>query len=252
MRFIPDMSFQTVYLPSIQGITRVQNAAGGVGAANAASFTISFGSNLTVGNLVCVGICSQAPTNPIIAAASANTAIFAQSNPVAADVAVTVYTYIAWGKVIAANNRNITISTLDASSKTFCAVAAEYSGINICPDATPVAQVPGAVGTNINTGTITNIQPNALYIGILGQRFTTAAVNTAWLTSPGAPFTIVQQISTNLNGTNQDRGVGFLDAVVATSAARTANATSGFNGRPAGIAATFAEVPAAVPTGAAW
>ncbi len=244
------MSFQTVYLPTLAGIARVQNAAGGIGAANAASFTITFGANFTVGNIICVGVCSQAPTIPSITGSTSVT--FAQCSQPSTDVAGTVYTYIAWGKVITAGTKSVVVATADASSKTFCGVAAEYSGINISADAFPITNAPAAVATNVFAGPITNIQPNALYIGILGQRFTTAAVNTAWLTSPGAPFTIVQQISTNLNGANQDRGVGFLDAVVATSAARTANATSGFNGRPASVVATFAEIPAAVPTGAAW
>ncbi len=244
------MSFQTVYLPTLSGIARVQNAAGGIGAANAASFTITFGSNFTVGNTICVGVCSQSPTNPSITASASVT--FAQCNPAAADVSGGIYTYIAFGKVIGTNTKSVVVASADTASKTFCGVAAEYSGINISPDAFPTTNAPGSVATNVFAGPVTNIQPNALYIGILGQRFTTAAVNTAWLTSPGAPFTIVQQISTNLNGANQDRGVGFLDAVVATSAARTANATSGFNGRPASFLTTFAEVPAAVPTGAAW
>ncbi len=246
------MSFQTVYLPSIQGITRVQNAAGGVGAANASNFNITFGSNYTAGNLICLAICAQSPTLPNISAISPGVIAFEQAAPVAPDVAGTVYGYLAWGKVITGGNAKISVVTASTGPITICGVAAEYSGINISPDAFPAISAAGAVGTNVITGAVTNANPNALYIAVLGQRFTSAAVNTAFLSAPGAPFSIVQQISTNLNGTNQDRGVGLLDAIVTTAAARTANATSGFNGRFVGVLGTFNEIPAAVPTGAAW
>ncbi len=247
------MSFQTVYLPSIRGITRVQNAAGGVGSTNANNFNITFGNNFTVGNMVCLAICSQSIAAPTIAITGLGGGAipFSTLSPVASDTGGPEFGFLAWGKVITGGNSTITITDVSTVNRTWCAVGAEYSGINISPDAIPVA-VGAAATTNVLTGSVTNIQPNALYIGALGQRFTTAAVNTAWLSAPGAPFTIVQQISTNLNGTNQDRGVALLDAVVTTSAARTANATSGFLNRFVGVLATMAETPAAVPTGASW
>ncbi len=247
------MSFQTVYLPSIQGITRVQNAAGGVGAANANNFNITFGANYTAGNIICMAICSQAVAGTAVNISGFGSAAvaFEQAGPTAFDATGAIFTSLFWGKVITGGNAKLSVLTSGAATPTYCAVAAEYSGINIYPDTVPVV-ASGAPATNIVTGADTNVQPNALYIAALGQRFTTAAVNTAWLSAPGAPFSIVQQISTNLNGTNQDRGVALLDAVVTTSAARTANATSAFTNRFAGVVLTMAEIPAAVPTGAAW
>ncbi len=244
------MSFQTVYLPSIQGITRVQNAAGGIGATNANNFNITFANNFTVGNIICMAICSQAIVAPSITTPSASVA-FNELSPIAADTTGPEYTFLVWGKVVGALNKQIIITDLSTVPRTWCGVAAEYSGINISQDTVGSVGAP-ALGTNIATGAVTNNQPNALYIAALGQRFTSSTVNTTWLSAPGAPFNIVQAISTNLNGTNQDRGCGFLDAIVTTSASRTANATSGFSGRFSAVISTLAEIPAAVPTGAAW
>ncbi len=250
MRFILNMSFQTVYLPSIQGITRVQNAAGGIGATNANNFNITFGNNLTAGNAICIAICSQAIATPSITAPGAVVA-FNELSPIGADTTGPEYTYLCWGKIIGGGANKILITDLSTVARTWCGVAAEYSGINISPD-TPGGAGTGALGTNIVTASVTNAQPNALYVAALGQRFTSSTVNTAWLSAPGSPFNIVQQISTNLNGTNQDRGCGLLDAIVTTSVPRTANATSAFTNRFVGVLTTFSEIPAAVPTGAAW
>ncbi len=243
------MSFQTIYLPTVRGIARVQNAASGTGATNAASFTITFGQNLTAGNLVGVAICSQGPTAMTLS--SIGTVAFEQASPAAADTTGTIYSHLFWGKVITGGNALITVSTIDASTKTFCGVACEYTGINISPDIVPTTAI-GAPTTNLNISGVTNTQPNALYLSVLGQRFTSAAPNTAWLTSIASPFSIVQQISTNLNGTNQDRGVALIDAIVATTAQRNVTAISGFTNRFSGVVGVFAEIPAAVQTGAAW
>ncbi len=244
------MSFQTVYLPSIQGITRVQNAAGGVGATNANNFVITFGQNYVAGNMICVALCSQGPQVNSIAS-TGGVIEFSQMAPPGGDTVGSIYTYLYLGKVITGANARLTVTTVDASTKTICAVAAEYSGINISSDTIFISST-NAAGSSINLGTLTNNQSSALYIGAVGQRFTTAAPNTTFLSSPSSPFTIVQQISTNLNGTNQDRGVGLLDAVVSTSAARTMTVASGFVNRFSGVMGVAAEIPAAVPTGAAW
>ncbi len=135
----------------------------------------------------------------------------------------------------------ITVSLISGGGiQLAAAVAVEYSGALILPDNIPA--VIGTIGTNAaNTGNLANITANALFVGLIGIKTTSATVNTSWAFNNVAPFSIVNSITTNNAGVaNVDRGICYLDAVVSTVSTRGANInhTYGIN-RYAGLIATF-------------
>ncbi len=202
------------------------------------TLTLTFPVATTAGNTVIVGVVGN---SSIIFKVSSAHGIFSKIEPSAYDAtAGNAPTSIYWAIMTGADTV-ITISTITgAGIQLAAAVAAEYSGSLIIPDniPSPIA----AIATNAaNTGNVTNTNANALFIGIIGIKTTTATQNTSWAFNNVAPFSIVNSITTNnASVANIDRGICYLDAVVSTIASRGANInhTYGIN-RYAGVLATF-------------
>ncbi len=202
------------------------------------TLTLTFGASTTAGNTVMVAVVYNAATELKVSSAHG---IFSQIEPSAYDsTAGTAKTSLFWAIMTGADTV-ITIATISgAGLQIAVAVAAEYSGSLIMPDniASPIA----AIATNAaNTGNVANINANALFIGVIGIKTTTATVNTSWAFNNVAPFSIVNSItSNNASVANIDRGICYLDAVVSTIASRGANInhTYGIN-RYSGLLATF-------------
>ncbi len=225
--------------PFTAGINRVQSATGTTGNVTAASFTITFGANTTVGNTVIVTICSA--NNVSLKVTSGSAIFFTAANPIADDTTGSVLSFIFYG-IVSSAATVITIANVAGVAVTMCGVAAEYTGNTLYSDSFP--GVSTGINTNIATASVSNTNLNALYIASLGQRITSPTQNAAWLSGNVSPFSIVGQITTNVNTTNNDRGVGFYEAIVGTIAARTANATSGFpTNRYATMLLTLKEIP---------
>ncbi len=206
-----------------------------------ASLTLTFASPTTAGNVVIIGM-AISNVSKIYKVTSAH-GIFSQLSPQAYDATGGEATLIYYGVMTGADTA-ITIAVIDGSGvSVIAAAAAEYSGVGILPDNIPATV--GTIGTNAaNTGNLANSNANALYVGVIGIRTTTATQNTNWAYNNVAPFSIVAQNTTNNNGSaNVDRGVVYLDAIVSTSATRGTNVNHGFGAnRYAGILATFDQV----------
>ncbi len=223
-------------------IARVQSIAATSGVpSNTTSLVLTFGAATTAGNTVIVAF---ATANDVIWKVSSTHGIFYNATPVATDqTAGTLTTQIFYGIMTGADTA-ITLARISGGVLTqVSAVAAEYSGALILPDAIPSAI--GIVATNAaNTGNLTNTNANALFVGAIGIKTTSATQNTSWAFNNVAPFSIVNSITTNNNSAaNIDRGICYLDAVVSTAASRGANInhTYGIN-RYAGLIATFDQV----------
>ncbi len=223
-------------------IARVQSTSSTTGVpSNAASLVLTFASPTTSGNVVIVGI-SSSVTAKIYKVTSAH-GIFSQISPAGFDSLGTILGSIFYGVMTGADTA-ITIAIIDGSGIGLVAgVAAEYSGVGILPDNIPSAI--GAIATNAcNTGNLANANANALYVGVIAIRTTTATQNTNWASNNVAPFSIVAQNTTNnASASNIDRGIVYLDAVVSTVSTRGANVNHGYGAnRYAGLIATFDQI----------
>ncbi len=220
-------------------IARVQSTVNNTGSAsNATSLALTFGSPTTAGNTVVVGV-SCANLGPL--KVTSTHGIFYNANPAAIDaVGAVVQTQIFYGIMTGADTV-ITVAIITAAAMAqVSAVAAEYSGALILPDAIPSPL--GTIATNAaNTGSLTNTNVNALYVGVIGIKTNSSTQNTSWASNNVAPFILVAQTMTNNNGgANADKGICYLDAVVSTSSARVANVNHGFGAnRYAGLLTTF-------------
>ncbi len=207
---------------------------------NPTSLVITFGSPTTAGNVVMVGI--NALGSALLRVTSAN-GIFYAANPCAQTGGATNSIQIFWG-IMKGADTVITIQSLTGATNlgSICAIAAEYSGINIVPDGTPTNSV--STTANLNTGFLTNLTANSLYCAVMGQRtFNTATENSAWASGNVQPFNIVGQTTSNVNAGNADKSIVYLDAIVSTSSSRSANVNSAFGSLvSAGLIATFREL----------
>ncbi len=220
-------------------IARVQSTSANSGSGQVNStLTVTFSNPTAAGNTVIVGISSG--TTAVLKVTSAH-GIFYQTSSSAQDpTGGVVYTYIFYAPMTGADTV-ITVVLLNGSTfVNMCAVAVEYSGNLIFPDAIPAAAA-GSATNACNTGNITNANANALYVGVIGVKMQSSTVNTNWATNNIAPFSIVAQTTTN-NGTTttSDRSIVYLDAIVATSSSRGTNVNHGYGtNRYAGLLATF-------------
>ncbi len=220
-------------------IARVQSVSANTGIpSNATTLVLTFGAATTSGNTVIVAVCNS--TDVILKVTSAH-GIFYNATPASIDsTAGTAVTQIFYAVMTGADTAITIARAAGGSISIVSAVAAEYSGALILPDAIPSAI--GTVATNAaNTGNLTNTNANALFIGAIGIKTTSATQNSSWAFNNVAPFSIVNSITTNNNSAaNIDRGICYLDAVVSTAASRGANInhTYGIN-RYAGLIATF-------------
>ncbi len=222
-------------------IARVQSTSATTGVpSNSTTLALTFGAATTAGNTVIVGLSSGSFTNFKV---TSTHGIFSQIYPMGGDTAGgNLQTCIFFGIMTGADTV-ITISgptTFGGAMGQVSAVAAEYSGALIMPDNIPA--VVNAASTNAaNTGNVANINANALFVGIIGVKVTTATQNTSWAFNNVAPFSIVNSITTNnASASNIDRGICYLDAVVSTVSTRGANVNHGFGiNRYAGSLATF-------------
>ncbi len=220
-------------------IARVQSTSANSGAGqNNASLVLTFSNPTTAGNTVIVGIASG--TSAVLKVTSAHGIFYQTSSSVQDSTGATEYTYIFYAPMTGADTVITVVLLSVANFANMCAVAVEYSGNFILPDAIP-AGVAASATNACNTGNITNANANALYVGVIGVKMQSSTVNTNWATNNIAPFTIVAQTTTN-NGTTttSDRAIVYLDAIVATSSSRGTNVNHGYGtNRYAGLLATF-------------
>jgi hypothetical protein len=225
-------------------IARVQSTSNNTGApVNISSLALTFGSATTAGNTVIVGVCGGALAPIKVTSAHG---IFYNASPGAIEATgATVETQIFYGIMTGADTV-ITIALLTGGNlNEVAAVAVEYSGALILPDGIPT---PAAtIATNAaNTGNLTNSNANALYVGVIGIKTNSSTQNTNWAFNNVAPFSIVNSTMTNNNGgSNVDKGICYLDAVVNTSAGRIANINHSLGpNRYAGLIVTFDQAAA--------
>ncbi len=224
-------------------IARVQSVATNTGTSvTATSFTLTFGAATTAGNTVMVAVSSISASEMKV---TSTHGIFNEINPPAGDfTAANLTARIFWAPMSGADTViTVTHNNPAVAIAPTAAVAVEYSGTFIIPDAIPA--IVGASSTNsANTGNLANTNANALYVGVIGVKMQSATQNANWATNNITPFAIVAQTTTN-NGTTTtiDRAIVYLDAIVATSSTRGANVNHGYGtNRYAGILATFDQV----------
>ncbi len=220
-------------------IARVQSIANNTGtASNATSLTLTFASPTTSGNTVIVGV-SCGALGPL--KVTSTHGIFYNATPAAIEATgATQQTQIFYGVMTGADTV-LTIAIITGGQMLeVSAVAVEYSGALILPDA-----IPSPVGTSAtnaaNTGSLTNTNANALFVGVIGIKTNSSTQNTSWAFNNVAPFSIVAQTMTNnASGANVDKGICYLDAIVSSASSRTANVNHGFGlNRYAGLLVTF-------------
>ncbi len=221
-------------------IARVQSKVADTGStASPTSLVITLGAATTSGNVVIVGVNCVA-TIPI-RVTSAN-GIFYSATPAAVTAGARNMIQLFWGIMRGADTA-ITVQALSgANMGSTVAIAVEYSGSNITPDAAPTNSL--LTTANVNTGFLTNLAANSLYCAAMGQRtFNTATENSAWASGNVQPFNIVGQTTSNVNAGNADKSIVYLDAIVSTSSSRSANVNSAFGSLvSAGLIATFREL----------
>ncbi len=222
-------------------IARVQSiTASTLAPTTATSLVLTFGAATTAGNTVIVGVASS---NSLDMKVTSTHGIFSEVTPSAFNSTTsTEYVRIYYGVMFGADTV-ITIANISgAVLSQSVAVAAEYSGAFILPDNIPATQSASAAGA-ANTGNLANTNANALYVGVIGVKVSSATANTTWASGNVAPFNIVAQNSTSNNTTaTGDRAIAFLDAIVSTTATRGANVNHGFGTNSyGGVLATFAQ-----------
>lgn len=151
-------------------------------------------------------------------------------------------------KVITGGQTSVVISIPSGASFTAAAVLKEYSATNLVPD----VWVPGATGnsaTLTTSTTDTTNSANELIVVALGQRaqIATVASNAAsWLSgtppTPTNSFTVVEQSSTNINTSNSDRAVAFLERLVTSTGTYSTSVGSLFSNQWTAPIVTFKEV----------
>ncbi len=219
-------------------ISRIQSAAGGTGTNSGnGSFTITFGGNVTAGNYVVITTVTAGGSG--YAMKVSGTGYIPQKVvPPTVNGNIGVLVDIFWGIVTSGSTSVFTVANV-ASGDVMCGVAAEYIGSNLTQDVLATANTGN---NNVPSVVNTNVTANALLIGALATGCTTASVNTSWLSSPHTPFSIANQISTNVN-TSRDRAMALLDAVVSSTNSQTSSGTNSFGAQEwAGNFAIFKEL----------
>ncbi len=219
-------------------IARVQSVVGDTGSSAAlTSLTLTFGSPTTSGNVVIV---SANISDLQVKVTSAHGAFYS-ATPCARTSGGSSADLIFWSIMTGADTA-ITVALVSGAAFVGAAVAVEYSGATIVPDAAPNAVT--STTSNANTGSVTNLTANALYVASIGQRtFNSTTENSAWASGNVQPFNIAGQTTTNINSGNADKSVVYLDAIVTTTAARIANVNSAFGSLvSAGVLATFKQI----------
>ncbi len=224
-------------------IARVQSTTASTGASSTATtLTLTLSNPTTSGNTVVVGLV-VGTLQPY--KVTSTHGLFSEVNPQAGDSTTGVcVTHIYYGTMTGADTAILISSPTTTGVLGFaCAVAVEYSGTFIFPDAIPA--FIGASGVNAaNTGNVANTNANALFVGVIGVKMQSSTANSNWAFNNIAPFNIVGQNSTSNNGsTTTDRAIVYLDAIVATSSTRGTNVNHGFGtNRYAGLLATFDQI----------
>ncbi len=207
---------------------------------NPTSLTITLGAATTAGNVVLVGINGTAG---VLLRVSSSNGIFYAASPSVQTGGGTSSSQIFWG-IMKGADTVITITGLTGTTNltSICAIAAEYSGANVIPDAIPSNST--STTANVNTGFLTNLTANSLYCAVMGQRtFNSATENSVWASGNVQPFNIVGQTTSNVNSGNADKSLVYLDAIVSTSSSRAANVNSAFGSLvSSGLIATFREL----------
>lgn len=230
-------------------ITQVQNITSDSGSGAATNtFTLTFGAATTAGNIVVVGVQSNSAVTKVT---SAN-GIFYNATPEAQNTGGTGnLTQIFYGIMYGADTAIVVALLPAASTSRWSASAVEFSGNHIVPDAIPAT---ASSSTSVPaTGNVTNLDANALYVGVVAQKgFNSSTENTSWISSTTAGFT-VYQITTKVNSGSVDYSVALGWQVYSSIAGRSFAGTSSLGTlQSTGIMATFHEVGASpTPTATA-
>ena len=196
-------------------ITPVQSASANTGAANASatSVTLTFGQNLTPGNIV-------------IVATGVNSGVTCKAlDPNAANLTYFSSAGTATGPTISnigllpvqSAGTGMTVSLSSGLAFNCAVVGVEYSGAKLRMDFSPVATNSGTATTSPATATAVAASPHELLVAIFVTRGTFAAEQTAWLTAPTNSFSSVLQTSTFTNVANADRAVAVCTRVVSSA-----------------------------------
>ncbi len=207
-------------------ITRVQSAKATVGSAAAGSAVATLGSNATAGNWIVIAG-SKKTNNDLLVAVSGQAATtpwrLLQSGYNATGFQ---YNFIAVIPVRASASNTVTVSSMSSTNMTLCFVAVEYAGVNLAGD-----QFNATFGnsTSPSSGAITTLTANELIVSALSTRGQFATEQTSFLSSASGGFSSVLQTSTNINTSNADTGVAFLEQIVTSTGTYTAGGTISSN-----------------------
>ncbi len=193
-------------------ITRVQSASANTGAAAAASFTVTFGANLTAGNIVAFAACSDTAVGiRLIEVGVPNLGYSAMrtsgANSTTASIGFLLVQQSGNAQVLA------TPGYAPQTNVNAALVAVEYSGVKLRPDGYPITNTGSS--TSPSTTALTTLGSNDLLFAAFGQRGTFASEQTAWLTAPTNSYSSVLQTSSFTN-TSSDRAVAFLERIVSS------------------------------------
>lgn len=216
-------------------IVRVQSITAAT--ASATSLTMTFGANLTVGNLVVIAVANGSGTagpDNIATATPANCPIlwFSRRNTGGANSAL-----LCFGRV----NTAVAAIVNTLGTTTSCAmVGAEYSGVNLIGLDQGTTGDTGS-GTNITAGSVTTLFANELIVSCVSVRGTSisaGAFNTPLPTGPPATA-IVDQITAGVATSNADRAVALLERIVSSTGTTSPSVTSAVNNSWIGITASI-------------
>ncbi len=205
-------------------ITQVQFIAGSTQtSATPTSLTLTLGAATTSGNFVIVALSAR---SSLLNRVTSSHGVFRLLNPSGTNTNTGRSGYIYYAKMFGADTA-ITITTVSGTNSPMAGVAVEYSGIGDVDNVAPSVNASNTSTATPTTGALTNVSTNALLVGsLMTQGFNSATENASWASSPSSPFSIVGQITSDVNSGSVDIAVAFLQAIVSTASSRTASASS--------------------------
>lgn len=224
-------------------ITRVQTAVGSVGTAGASTFSVTFGSNCTPGNTVVIVMGTRGVLDWGMTLGGQTTSLgFGANGPAAAYNATLGSAVLCYFIPVRSGATNvITFATKSAAAQTAAAVAVEYTG-KLYPDINGPGNTGSATSTS-GAGSVTPNYDNELLVGVVAARGTFSSAQTAFFTTP-VTFSIANQTSTNINTTNNDVAICFLENIVSAIGTYTFGVTMAASSQYSANTFTFREIPA--------
>ncbi len=215
-------------------ITRVQSATATT--ASATSLAITFGANLTIGNLVVFAFAVGSGTSGVDSINTASTpdvpiVWLGKRNSGGANTA-----FLCLGRVnTALTSVTFTFGTTTSGS----IIGAEYSGVSLI--GLDQANFNTGSSTAVTSGSVTTTIANELIVSCMTVRGTSISAGAFSLPTPtGPPATaIVDQITSGVATSNADRAVALLERIVSSTTTQTTGCTSAVNNSWIGITATI-------------